>query len=67
MISVELTQIYNKTTDKRIALINLAKRYAKVEGLGCKFFNSVINTMQNNWINVNTWRSNNNYAKVLRV
>ena len=48
-ISMELTMIYNKTTDKRIALTKLAKSYDVVEKLQSKFFNSVINTMQNNY------------------
>ena len=51
-ISMELTQIYNKTTDKGIALTKLAKWYDKVEGLGCKFFNSVINTMRNSYVSI---------------
>ena len=48
-ISMELTQIYNKTTDKGIALTKLAKWYDMVDRLQSKFFNSVINTMQNNY------------------
>ena len=41
--------IYNKTTDKGIALPKLAKWYDMVDRLQSKFFNSVINTMQNNY------------------
>ena len=48
-ISMELTQIYNKTTDKGIALTKFAKWYDMVDRLQSKFFNSVINTMQNNY------------------
>ena len=48
-ISMELTKIYNKTTDKGVALTKLAKWYDIVERLQSKFFNSVINTMQNNY------------------
>lgn len=48
-ISMELTQIYNRTIDKGVALMLLAKWYDKVERIGCKFFNSVIATMQNNY------------------
>ena len=52
MISMKLTQVYNKTTDKRIALINLAKWYDAILGMNCRFFNSVINTMPNNYGNI---------------
>jgi transposase len=48
-VSMELTQIYNKTTDKGVALTALARWYDRVERLRCKFFNSVIQTMQNNY------------------
>lgn len=48
-VSMELTQIYNKNNDKGIALMKLAKWYHKVENLKCRFFNSVIRTMQNNY------------------
>jgi len=49
LISMELTKIYNTTTDKRIALTKLARSYDKVESLKLKFFRSVIETMQNNY------------------
>jgi transposase len=48
-VSMELTQIYNKITDKGVALAALARWYDRVERLNCKFFNSVIQTMQNNY------------------
>jgi transposase len=48
-ISMELTDIYNKTTNKAIALTKLAHWYNKVETLALKYFNSVVNTMQNNY------------------
>lgn len=49
-VSMELTQIYNeRITNKGIALTKLNRWYNKVESLGCKFFNSVIQTMQNNY------------------
>ncbi|MEG1405206.1 MAG: transposase [Alistipes sp.] len=53
-ISMELTQIYNRKEikDKGIALTLLAKWYDKVERVGCKFFNSVIQTMQNNYATI---------------
>ena len=59
-VSMELTQLYNSirtTKDKKvnkhnirqIALLKLAHWHNRVEALGCKFFNSVITTMQNNY------------------
>lgn len=49
-VSMALTEIYNqKITDKRIALTKFARGYDQVERLECKFFNSVIETMQNNY------------------
>ncbi len=66
-VSMELTQIYNQPiTDKRVALTKLALWYDKVERLNCKFFNSVIQTMQNNYatiINYFTNRSTNASAE----
>jgi transposase len=48
-VSMELTQIYNTTRNKQIALTKLAHWYNKVEKLNLKFFKSVIETMQNNY------------------
>ncbi len=50
-VSMQLTQIYNKKNlkDKRVALTLLARWYEQVERLNCKFFNSVVQTMQNNY------------------
>ena len=48
-ISMELTQIYNTTTNKQIGLTRLAHWYNKVKSLNLKFFKSVIETMQNNY------------------
>lgn len=48
-ISMELTQIYNTTKTKGVALTKLAQWYNKVERLNLKFFKSVITTMQNNY------------------
>lgn len=65
-LSLELTQIYNKTSDKNVALTRLAKWYNKVERLNNKFFNSVIRTMQNNYgtiVNYFTNRSTNASAE----
>ena len=49
LVSMELTQIYNTTTNKQIGLTRLAHWYNKVEKLNLKFFKSVIDTMQNNY------------------
>lgn len=53
-ISMELTQIYNRKDikEKGVALMLFAKWYDKVERMGCKFFNSVIQTMQNNYATI---------------
>lgn len=48
-ISMELTRIYNTTSDKQVGLTRLARWYDKVEKLNLKFFRSVIDTMQNNY------------------
>lgn len=48
-ISMELTQIYNTTMNKNVALTKLARWYDKVDKLNLKFFKSVIDTMQNNY------------------
>ena len=48
-ISMELTSIYNTTKIRGIGLTKLAKWYDKVEKLNSKFFNSVINTIKNNY------------------
>ncbi len=51
-ISMELTQIYNTTTDRGIGLTRLAHWYNKVEKLNLKFFKSVIETMKNNYTTI---------------
>lgn len=52
-VSMALTRIYNeRITDKRVALTKLARWYESVEKLNCKFFNSVIATMQNNYATI---------------
>lgn len=67
-LSMELTDIYNdrKTTDKRIILTKLARWYNKVERIGCKYFDTVVQTMQNNYgtiINYFDHRSTNAAAE----
>ena len=53
-LSMELTQIYNRRDikEKGVALTLLAMWYDKVERLKSKFFNSVIQTMQNNYATI---------------
>ena len=48
-VSMKLTEIFNSKCDKGVALTKLARWYDEVESLNCKFFNSVIQTMQNNY------------------
>lgn len=48
-VSLELSQIYNLKIKKEIALTKFAHCYNKVDKLNCKFFKSVIKTMQNNY------------------
>ena len=48
-ISMKLTQIFNTRCEKNVALTKLSQWYDEVERLNCKFFNSVILTMQNNY------------------
>ena len=49
---MELTNIYNNTESKSLALTKLMKWYDKVELLDLKFFSSVIATMQNNYATI---------------
>lgn len=51
-VSIKLTDIYNKKISKALALTKLAKWYDEVERLNCNFFNSVINTMKNNYATI---------------
>ena len=48
-VSMKLTQIFNTRCEKNVALTKLSQWYDEVERLNCKFFNSVIQTMQNNY------------------
>jgi len=48
-VSLELTHIYNLKIKKKIALTKFAHWYNKVDRLNCKFFKSVVQTMQNNY------------------
>lgn len=52
-VSMKLTAIYNEPiNDKTVALTKLARWYECVERVNCKFFNSVIQTMQNNYATI---------------
>ena len=51
-VSMKLTDIFNTKCNKGIALTKLARWYDEVERLNCKFFNSVIQTMQNNYATI---------------
>lgn len=51
-VSMELTQIYNKTKDRGVAMTRLMRWYDKVEKLNLTYFKSVINTMQNNYATI---------------
>lgn len=52
-VSMALTSIYNeKILDKGIALTKLAHWYERVAKLNCKYFKSVIETMQNNYATI---------------
>lgn len=48
-VSMRLTEIFNTKYAKGVAITKLAHWYNDVENLNSKFFNSVINTMQNNY------------------
>ncbi len=47
--AIETTEILRLSRNKSVALTKLARWYEEVEKLNCKFFNSVIQTMQNNY------------------
>ena len=57
-ISMKLTDIFNTKCDKGVALTKLARWYNDVENLNCKFFNSVIQTMQNNYATIANYFEN---------
>ena len=51
-VSMKLTDIFNTKCNKNVALTKLARWYEEVEKLNCKFFNSVTQTMQNNYATI---------------
>lgn len=57
-VSMKLTEIFNTKFSKGEALTKLAHWYDEVEKLNCKFFNSVIQTMQNNYATIANYFEN---------
>lgn len=57
-VSMKLTEIFNTKCSKGEALTKLAHWYNEVERLNCKFFNSVIQTMQNNYATITNYFEN---------
>ena len=57
-ISMKLTDIFNTRCNKGVALTKLARWYEEVERLNSKFFNSVIQTMQNNYATIANYFEN---------
>ena len=51
-VSMKLTEIFNTKCNRSVALTKLARWYEEVEKLNCKFFNSVTQTMQNNYATI---------------
>jgi transposase len=51
-ISMELTGIYNRKISTGLAMTKFNRRYGKVEKLNLKFFKSIIQTVQNNYLTV---------------
>lgn len=57
-VSMKLTEIFNTKCNRSVALTKLARWYDEVEKLNCKFFNSVIQTMQNNYATITNYFEN---------
>ena len=57
-VSIKLTDIFNTRCRKEVALTKLARWYEEVEELNCKYFNSVIQTMQNNYATIANYFEN---------
>ena len=57
-VSMKLTEIFNTKYSKGEALTKLARWYDEVERLHCKYFNSVIQTMQNNYATIANYFEN---------
>jgi transposase len=57
-VSMKLTEIFNSKCNRSVALTKLARWYDEVEKLDCKYFNSVIQTMQNNYATITNYFEN---------
>lgn len=57
-VSMKLTEIFNTKCNRGVALTKLARWYDQVERLNCKFFNSVIQTMQHNYATIANYFEN---------
>ena len=57
-VSMKLTEIFNAKCNRSVALTKLARWYDEVEKLDCKYFNSVIQTMQNNYATITNYFEN---------
>ena len=57
-VSMKLTEIFNSKSSRGVALTKLAHWYEEVERLNCKYFNSVIRTMQNNYATIANYFEN---------
>ena len=57
-VSMKLTDIFNTRCSRGVALTKLARWYEEVERLNSKFFNSVIQTMQNNYATIANYFEN---------
>jgi transposase len=57
-VSMKLTEIFNTKCNRSVALTKLARWYDEVEKLDCKYFNSVIQTMQNNYATIANYFEN---------
>lgn len=57
-VSMKLTEIFNTKCNRSVALTKLARWYDEVEKLNSRFFNSVIQTMQNNYATITNYFEN---------
>jgi transposase len=57
-VSMKLTEIFNTKCNRSVALTKLARWYDEVEKLNSRFFDSVIQTMQNNYATITNYFEN---------
>jgi transposase len=57
-VSMKLTEIFNSKCNRSVALTKLARWYDEVEKLNSRFFDSVIQTMQNNYATITNYFEN---------